>query len=437
MNKKGFTLIELLAIIVILAIIAVITVPIILNIIDESKQGATTDSAYGYKDGILNYSAYLQAVNPNSAGIKGSYTVTELKTTGLKVTGKEPSEGIVLVDNEGVSGCLQFDEYASYLYNSKVINTVKSKCPTVKLATTGDGLYKSETEPGRLIYRGENPNNRIFLSEDGTNNTLYRIVSYEIDGTIKVIRDEKLSTNMAWDKRTNTSSGPRKNSNNTFCNYSGTYCGCNVWGNGSNTFYSGSPIRDNFHYFYYEGPISTTLSNGDSGTVTSDSTLNTYLNSKILNSGNSWQAAIVLDNYIDNHQWNVGGIYRTDEDKGIVKEKEEEKQLQWIGKIGLLNITEFAEASINPNCTSVRSNFGAAGYPCKDGNWLMYNKSYQQWSLSPETTDHYRVYAVFSSGDFSSLSSFSTSISVRPAFYLKSGLSLSGTGASGSEYTIE
>ena len=55
MNKKGFTLIELLAIIVILAIIAVITVPIILNIIENSKNGAAQDSAYGFKDAVEKY----------------------------------------------------------------------------------------------------------------------------------------------------------------------------------------------------------------------------------------------------------------------------------------------------------------------------------------------------------------------------------------------
>ena len=54
---KAFTLIELLAIIVILAIIAVITVPIILNIIDNSKKGAAIDSAYGYKKAINQYYA--------------------------------------------------------------------------------------------------------------------------------------------------------------------------------------------------------------------------------------------------------------------------------------------------------------------------------------------------------------------------------------------
>ena len=36
--KKGFTLIELLAVIVILAIIALISTPLILNVIEESKE---------------------------------------------------------------------------------------------------------------------------------------------------------------------------------------------------------------------------------------------------------------------------------------------------------------------------------------------------------------------------------------------------------------
>ena len=38
MKNKGFTLIELLAVIVILAIIALIATPVILNIIDDSKE---------------------------------------------------------------------------------------------------------------------------------------------------------------------------------------------------------------------------------------------------------------------------------------------------------------------------------------------------------------------------------------------------------------
>ena len=38
--KKGFTLIELLAVIVILAVISLITVPMLLNVVEESRKGA-------------------------------------------------------------------------------------------------------------------------------------------------------------------------------------------------------------------------------------------------------------------------------------------------------------------------------------------------------------------------------------------------------------
>ena len=40
LNKKGFTLIELLAVIVILAIIMLIATPIILNVVEDARQGA-------------------------------------------------------------------------------------------------------------------------------------------------------------------------------------------------------------------------------------------------------------------------------------------------------------------------------------------------------------------------------------------------------------
>ena len=74
-SKNAFTLIELLAIIVILAIIAVITVPIILNIIENSRKGAATDSAYGYKDAVNKwYVTKLQ--EDNQFQLADSYTIS-------------------------------------------------------------------------------------------------------------------------------------------------------------------------------------------------------------------------------------------------------------------------------------------------------------------------------------------------------------------------
>ena len=40
MKKKGFTLIELLAVIVILAVIALIATPLVLNTVNDAKDGA-------------------------------------------------------------------------------------------------------------------------------------------------------------------------------------------------------------------------------------------------------------------------------------------------------------------------------------------------------------------------------------------------------------
>lgn len=50
MKKNGFTLIELLAVIIILAVIALIATPIVLNVVDNAKNKALENSAYGIVD---------------------------------------------------------------------------------------------------------------------------------------------------------------------------------------------------------------------------------------------------------------------------------------------------------------------------------------------------------------------------------------------------
>ena len=47
MNKKGFTLIELLAVIVILAVIALIATPVVMNSINNAREGAARNAAFG------------------------------------------------------------------------------------------------------------------------------------------------------------------------------------------------------------------------------------------------------------------------------------------------------------------------------------------------------------------------------------------------------
>ena len=434
MKNKGFTLIELLAVIIILGLIAVLIVPKVVNMLDDAEKNTNMTSAEN-----LIKAAELKVSNNeitgNNRDIKINYQTGE-NINYLDYTGEKPEIGQVQIKINGdIAMAVKFGDYC-YLksYNSNDITTIAYNENTCganadvfinytmpELAVSGDGLYEAQGEPGRYVYRGSNPNNYINLKENGTNVT-YRIISYESDGTIKVVRDEKLF-NKAWDE-----ANVRKSdgTNNTYCTSEN---GCNVWGSQETMLYNGSSLGDSFHYMYYSSPTAATLTNGGAGKVGTESTLNKYLND------GSWTGLSNLESYIDNHSWNVGGVYYTADDKGIVKEKEEEKQLTWNGKVGLMNITEYVDASLNPTCTSARSNYSSAsGSPCKESNWTY--KNYHQWSLSPNSYGRSNVWDVNSAGFFSYDLANGTSVGVRPAFYLKSSVRLGGLGTSDEPYYI-
>ena len=85
-NTKGFTLIELLAVIVILAIIALIATPIVLNLINKAREGASKDTAFGVKKAAELY--YAESLITNT----GAFTAVDFtcnKTT-CTATGRDP-----------------------------------------------------------------------------------------------------------------------------------------------------------------------------------------------------------------------------------------------------------------------------------------------------------------------------------------------------------
>lgn len=455
--KKGFTLIELLAVIVLIGIIALITLPKIADSIEKSKKNVAENSARGYIDAIEKYVLNEQMERENIK-LNGIYNINSNgniynfdEEYQLQYDGKKPKNGAIKYQkNEIVSGCITIDKYKVIIENSEVVRSEKGQCEYSELAslppivTSGDGLYNSTTDPGRLIYRGENPDNYIWLDENGdnkkTNEELYRIISYETDGTIKVVRNEKLSQNKVWD-----TANERKTdgTNNTFCT---SNQGCNVWGNQSNTLYKSTPLGDNFHYTFYETSTTNILSNSESsGKVETNSTLSNYLN-------NEWLESTKLSDYINNHKFNVNGIYYfetyADGDKGITKEKDEESLYTWTGKVALPNITEYVESSIAPSCISIYSNYynaldennnnikdnlPAEGWPCKTKNWNY--KSYSQWSITPNSGSNASVWNMGATGAFYHSNASYTS-AIRPAFYLKLSVILSGKGTQTEPYYI-
>ena len=133
-NKKGFTLIELLAIIVILAIIAVITVPIILGIIDNAREGAARNSVIGYGKAVeLSYTQYQYDANfatpatPTGATSDGSLINVTIDSTsgtplGLHVDfdGDKVicSGGSIIAGKIELTGCHVTGRSETYTYAS-------------------------------------------------------------------------------------------------------------------------------------------------------------------------------------------------------------------------------------------------------------------------------------------------------------------------------
>lgn len=200
-----------------------------------------------------------------------------------------------------------------------------------------DGLYIDETEENRYIYRGKEPNNYLKFS-----NKLWRIISKESDGTLKIIKDSPLDSDMQFDSWTN-----RNDDQNTFCNrmvynqqtQQTIYSGCNVWAKQEGTYTNG----------VY------------SGTVTKDATLNTYLNETYLET-------LSDKKYIVNHIFYTGATSNNENTKEM---SDAEKAENWYGSVGLLNSSDFLKASTNSACTtknSSRVNSAPCGY--ENGNYL-------------------------------------------------------------------
>ena len=155
-SKKGFTLIELLAIIIILAIIAVITVPIILNIIDKSKQGAASDSAYGYKDAVKKWYVTKLTSDSNYIIPDDAYTTEQLKNLGVSVSGQEPETNswVTIEKNNVTAGCLQYDEYKVDIEDGKVGNVETGTCeiPVPSFANDPWAKIKANLTANRNAY---------------------------------------------------------------------------------------------------------------------------------------------------------------------------------------------------------------------------------------------------------------------------------------------
>ena len=133
-GNRGFTLIELLAVLVILAIIALITTPIILDVIDDSRQKGAEDKAWGVIDAMkLAFTEDQTGDNPQYGVDGADRTVTfggtpMVGSAEVKASGQMPESGTGQITEDGIITVtdLKFDQYyCSTNSNSTVMCCVK------------------------------------------------------------------------------------------------------------------------------------------------------------------------------------------------------------------------------------------------------------------------------------------------------------------------
>ena len=214
-SKNGFTLIELLAVIVILAIIALIATPIVLNIINDSKESATLRSADFYLDAVeneimLENMKQVGSFNPNTCTITKEIVTCDGKDIKLKVGGEVPTSGsITFKDGKVISVNLTYANGTVTQNNKGELILGESKEPEeksiCKLVENGDVAPAGISAGDKYQCKVKDD-----MEEGFENGYYFFVLGTNSDGTTNLIMERNMyydSTNDAGKVATSTNKG--------------------------------------------------------------------------------------------------------------------------------------------------------------------------------------------------------------------------------------
>ena len=157
-------------------------------------------------------------------------------------------------------------------------------------------------------------------------------------------------------------------------------------------------------------------------------TLNTYLNGKYYNGLDS----SIKDNIVS-HTWGIGAVTYNNDD--LSAQIAREQGTTWSGNIGLIAHSDYLRANSDmTNCGTNKTNY--ENYEtCRNTDWMYISGRYW-WTISPRVDNSRDVWRVGADGDLNINYANNSDIAPRPAVYLKSDITLSGSGTLEDPYKI-
>ena len=391
---------------------------------NQTIPGNTTET--GYTTGTLKKgNRYLELATGEFKANTSSQTIT----FNLKIQ----------FPDTGVS---QDSEKGKTLTGEIVVNYEESATDTLmalydkETKTNGvstSGLFIDDTKDVNLRYTGATPNNYVYFGND---NELWRIVGIfnvtDSEGNttrkLKLVRDSALGL-YSWDAT----------GNNDY--------GINDW--------TEADLKKELNEDYLDTTLTANKTNWYNSTWDLTNIKPIFKQTGIFD-----YTTVIKEKYqnmISNSKWNIGGNTYTDSapysmqllnqynaERGT-KTYQNSRASIWIGKVGLIYVSDYGYASTNKEChNNLRvgitydkstDKWDYSNGLCKTDNWLAKNSYY--WTISNHYGGSSTVYRILGTGSFRDDNSCGAN-NVYPSVYLKSNVKItSGTGEKLNPYIFD
>ena len=398
-------------------------VMVYLNNVNSSQNDGTTTgttNATGRYNGSVTFEAMGGEVRANFLEDAAEY-ITNLYTNASKSTATVNSITYSLASSVG----LMRDQFGSSSSASNTGNLRYYGADPSNYVWLGDNYIEDITQEV-CYYSSFPPSCFNFTKRQAGDKKLWRIVGV-FDGRLKLISNDPISTtNLSWDTSANTTGGNAGYGINQW-GPSDTYEGADIM-RLLNPGYEGESINNSLYWTKGTGTVYTGSENATTSNVSFANTGLTANERNMIDTATWYTGAYDQVSYADAHytaeRGNMGKICTqgTTYCDDIVT-----RTNTWNGKVGLISASDYGYSADLSQCNQTLGEY----YNCSSSNWLSIERSVWTMSSRAHSDGAASVFGVSGYLDDGQIACYV--YLVRPAVFLKSGMTISGGNGSQSD----